>query len=143
MLCVCVLFSAFYPFKESFQYQVLLLFLNHFLICHFCFVGDAPRIIARGGFSGLLPDSSIDAYSFVSQTSVPGTLLWCDVQLTKDAIGICFPDVKMMNASHIQDVYPKRKNSYLLNGVLTQDWFTIDFNFKDLNTVFCKFKHLF
>ncbi|CAE6242173.1 unnamed protein product [Arabidopsis arenosa] len=100
--------------------------------------GDAPRIIARGGFSGLLPDSSIDAYSFVSQTSVPGAVLWCDVQLTKDAIGICFPDVKMMNASHIQDVYPKRKNSYLLNGVPTQDWFTIDFNFKDLTNVFLK-----
>lgn len=111
------------------------------------FVGDAPRIIARGGFSGLFPDSSLDAYSFVGQTSVSDAVLWCDVQLTKDATGICFPDVKMMNASTIQDVYPKRKNSYLLNGVPTQDWFTIDFNFKDLKTVFCKSKltvvHLF
>ncbi|CAD5334970.1 unnamed protein product [Arabidopsis thaliana] len=100
--------------------------------------GDAPLVIARGGFSGLLPDSSLDAYSFVSQTSVPGAVLWCDVQLTKDAIGLCFPDVKMMNASNIQDVYPKRKTSYLLNGVPTQDWFTIDFNFKDLTKVILK-----
>ncbi|EOA12945.1 hypothetical protein CARUB_v10025925mg [Capsella rubella] len=29
-----------------------------------------------------------------------------------------------------------KKNSYLLDGVLTQDWFTIDFNFKDLKNVF-------
>ncbi|KAL0886825.1 hypothetical protein Bca101_010808 [Brassica carinata] len=98
--------------------------------------GSAPLIIARGGFSGLLPDSSVDAYSIVSQTSVSAAVLWCDVQLTKDGVGICFPDVKMMNASSIQDAYPKRKNSYLLNGVPTQDWFTIDFTLKDLGTVF-------
>ncbi|VVB07905.1 unnamed protein product [Arabis nemorensis] len=98
--------------------------------------GDAPLVIARGGFSGLLPDSSLDAYSFVSQTSVPNAVLWCDVQLTKDGTGICFPDLTMMNASNIQDAYPKRKNSYLVNGVPTQDWFTIDFTFKDLSSVF-------
>ncbi|CAF2327889.1 hypothetical protein BRARA_J00984 [Brassica rapa] len=98
--------------------------------------GSAPLIIARGGFSGLLPDSSVDAYSIVSQTSVSGAVLWCDVQLTKDGVGICFPDVKMMNASSIQDAYPKRKNSYLVNGVPTQDWFTIDFTLKDLKSVF-------
>ncbi|CAG7910081.1 unnamed protein product [Brassica rapa] len=98
--------------------------------------GSAPLIIARGGFSGLLPDSSVDAYSIVSQTSVSDAVLWCDVQLTKDGVGICFPDVKMMNASSIQDAYPKRKNSYLVNGVPTQDWFTIDFTLKDLKSVF-------
>ncbi|KAL1209660.1 Glycerophosphodiester phosphodiesterase GDPDL4 [Cardamine amara subsp. amara] len=98
--------------------------------------GAAPRVIARGGFSGLLPDSSIDAYSFATQTSVPDAILWCDVQLTKDRTGICFPHVNMMNASNIQNVYPKRKNSYLLDGVPTQDWFTIDFTSRDLRTVF-------
>ncbi|CAF1761493.1 hypothetical protein Bca4012_044819 [Brassica carinata] len=98
--------------------------------------GSAPLIIARGGFSGLLPDSSVDAYSIVSQTSVSDAVLWCDVQLTKDGVGICFPDVKMMNASSIQDAYSKRKNSYLVNGVPTQDWFTIDFTLKDLKPVF-------
>ena len=106
-------------------------------------VGSAPLIIARGGFSGLLPDSSVDAYSIVSQTSVSDAVLWCDVQLTKDGVGICFPDVKMMNASSIQDAYSKRKNSYLVNGVPTQDWFTIDFTLKDLKPVFCKFNVTF
>lgn len=102
-------------------------------------VGEAPLIIARGGFSGMFPDSSVTAYSFVSATSVPDAVLWCDVQLTKDGVGICFPDVTMYKDSNVQDAYPKRKNSYLLNGVPTQDWFTIDFTSKDLKSVFCKF----
>ncbi|CAH8381796.1 unnamed protein product [Eruca vesicaria subsp. sativa] len=98
--------------------------------------GKAPRVIARGGFSGLFPDSSLNAYNFVAPTSAPNTVLWCDVQLTKDGVGICFPSVTMYNASNVQDAYPKKKNSYLLNGVPTQDWFTIDFTSKDLQTVF-------
>ncbi|XP_022546453.2 glycerophosphodiester phosphodiesterase GDPDL4-like [Brassica napus] len=98
--------------------------------------GEAPLVIARGGFSGLFPDSSVTAYSFVSATSVPDAVLWCDVQLTKDGVGICFPDVTMYKDSNVQDAYPKRKNSYLLNGVPTQDWFTIDFTSKDLKSVF-------
>ncbi|WZY81262.1 LOW QUALITY PROTEIN: hypothetical protein YC2023_027646 [Brassica napus] len=101
--------------------------------------GEAPLVIARGGFSGLFPDSSFNAYSFVASTSAPDAVLWCDVQLTKDGVGICFPYVTMYNDSNVQDAYPKKKNSYLLNGVPTQDWFTVDFTSRDLNTVFCKF----
>ncbi|KAG5383986.1 hypothetical protein IGI04_035456, partial [Brassica rapa subsp. trilocularis] len=97
--------------------------------------GEAPLVIARGGFSGLFPDSSVTAYSFVSATSVPDAVLWCDVQLTKDGVGICFPDVTMSKDSNIECAYPKRKNSYHLNGVPTQDWFTIDFTSKDLKRV--------
>ncbi|XP_019098148.1 PREDICTED: glycerophosphodiester phosphodiesterase GDPDL1-like [Camelina sativa] len=40
--------------------------------------GEAPRVIARGGFSGLLPDSSIDAYNLAIQTSVADVVLWCE-----------------------------------------------------------------
>lgn len=116
-------------------FQSLILF---FLILFFL-VGKAPLVIARGGFSGLFPDSSVTAYSFVSATSVPDAVLWCDVQLTKDGVGICFPNVTMSKYSDVEYTYPERKNSYLLNGVPTHDWFTIDFTSKDLNSVFCKF----
>uniref|UniRef100_M4F2E6 glycerophosphodiester phosphodiesterase n=1 Tax=Brassica campestris TaxID=3711 RepID=M4F2E6_BRACM len=97
--------------------------------------GDAPLVIARGGFSGLFPDSSLNAYSFAVQTSVPGSALWCDVQLTKDGAGICFPDLKLNNASTVEYVYPNRQKSYPVNGVSTQGWFTIDFSLRDLNDV--------
>ncbi|XP_019093983.1 PREDICTED: glycerophosphodiester phosphodiesterase GDPDL1-like [Camelina sativa] len=97
--------------------------------------GDAPRVIARGGFSGLLPDSSIDAYNLAIQTSVADVVLWCDVQLTKDGFGICFPDLNLANASTVQFVYPNGQKSYPINGVTTQGWFTIDSTLKDLKNV--------
>ncbi|EOA33697.1 hypothetical protein CARUB_v10019878mg [Capsella rubella] len=98
--------------------------------------GDAPLVIARGGFSGLLPDSSLDAYSLATQTSVADVVLWCDVQLTKDGVGICFPDLNLANASTIDLVYPNHKpKSYPVNGVTRQGWFTIDFSLGDLQNV--------
>ncbi|KAL0845382.1 hypothetical protein Bca101_018628 [Brassica carinata] len=74
--------------------------------------GDAPLVIARGGFSGLFPESSFNAYIFAKQISVAGAALWCDVQLTKDGAGICFPDLKLNNASTVESVYPKGQKSY-------------------------------
>ncbi|CAN7122693.1 unnamed protein product [Brassica rapa subsp. narinosa] len=100
---------------------------------------DAPLVIARGGFSGLFPDSSIDAYNFAMQTSVAGAVLCCDVQLTKGGHGVSFPDLKLNNASNIGDIYPNRQKSYPVNGVTTQGWFTIDFSLRDLNNVSCKY----
>ncbi|KAG2331641.1 hypothetical protein Bca52824_002821 [Brassica carinata] len=97
--------------------------------------GDAPLVIARGGFSGLFPESSFNAYIFAKQISVAGAALWCDVQLTKDGAGICFPDLKLNNASTVESVYPKGQKSYKVNGVSTQGWFTIDFSLGDLSNV--------
>ncbi|CAH8257292.1 unnamed protein product [Arabidopsis lyrata] len=97
--------------------------------------GDAPLVIARGGFSGLFPDSSLAAYQFAMQASLADVILWCDVQLTKDEVGICFPDLNLANASNIQDVYSTRRKSYRVNGVTTQGWFPIDFSLTELQNV--------
>ncbi|KAI9186281.1 hypothetical protein LWI28_015721 [Acer negundo] len=96
---------------------------------------DPPLVIARGGFSGLLPDSSLESYALAVMLSVPDVMLWCDVQLTKDAIGICFPDVKLQNASNIEYVYKGKDKAYLVNGVPTQGRFPIDYTIKDLANV--------
>ncbi|KAG5570360.1 hypothetical protein H5410_060126 [Solanum commersonii] len=100
--------------------------------------GHAPLVIARGGFSGLLPDSSYDAYIMALETSLPNAIIWCDVQLTKDGVGICFPDLKLDNASDIDFYFKNKKSKYLVNGVPTQGWFSIDYNFKDLAPVTLK-----
>ncbi|KAF9610690.1 hypothetical protein IFM89_024115 [Coptis chinensis] len=92
--------------------------------------GAAPLVIARGGFSGLFPDSSSNAYELVSLTSLPNTILWCDVQLTKDGVGIClsaltFDESTTFNTSDTKKVYN-------VNGVPTTGWFTVDY---DLNAL--------
>jgi glycerophosphoryl diester phosphodiesterase len=94
--------------------------------------GDAPLVIARGGFSGLYPDSSIAAYQLATLTSVADVVLWCDLQLTKDGLGICFPDLNLANASTIDRVYPNREKSYSVNGVTTKGWFPNDFSLTEL-----------
>ncbi|CAF2099774.1 unnamed protein product, partial [Brassica napus] len=86
--------------------------------------GKPPVVVARGGFSGLLPDSSENAYKMVKLTTSPDVTLWCDLQLTKDGAGICFPNLNLDNASNVKDVYPNHK-----------EWLSVGFTWKELSTV--------
>lgn len=97
----------------------------HFVL--FFLAGKPPVVVARGGFSGLLPDSSENAYKMVNLTTSPEVTLWCDLQLTKDGAGICFPNLNLDNASNVKDVYPNHK-----------EWLSVGFTWKELSTVTCK-----
>lgn len=112
------------------------------LLYVYLIAGKAPLVVARGGFSGVFPDSSLNAYFVAVQTGLQDLVVWCDVQLTKDGRGICFPDIRLENASFIELVYPKRRNTYVVNGVSTQAWFSFDFTFKELERVNSKLDHL-
>ena len=85
------------------------------------------QICKISGFSGVFPDSSSKAYEFVSVTTSLNLALWCDLQLTKDGVGICFPNLNLYNYSDVKDVYPNKK-----------EWFSVDFTWKDLSDVNCK-----
>ncbi|CAN6279028.1 unnamed protein product [Urochloa humidicola] len=100
--------------------------------------GKAPAIVAKGGFSGLFPDSSDNAYLFVASVSSPDTALWCDVRLTKDGASICLPSISMDNCTTIADVFPQGKKTYNVNGVSTTGWFSVDYKSTDLQKVFLK-----
>ncbi|KAF2303797.1 hypothetical protein GH714_023472 [Hevea brasiliensis] len=95
--------------------------------------GNPPLVVARGGFSGLFPDSSYYAYQFALETSVPDVILWCDVQLTKDGVGICAPDLRLENSTNISIL--NKYKTYLVNGVPTRGCFSVDFTFSDLSSV--------
>ncbi|KAK7288490.1 hypothetical protein RIF29_01950 [Crotalaria pallida] len=97
--------------------------------------GSSPLGIARGGFSGIFPDSSLPAYSLALNTSGPNAILWCDVQLTKDGAGICFPQLKLDNATDISIVYPGKARDYLVNEVPTRGWFSVDYDLNQLKNV--------
>nr|XP_043640009.1 glycerophosphodiester phosphodiesterase GDPDL3-like [Erigeron canadensis] len=98
--------------------------------------GDPPLVVARGGFSGLFPDSSINAYTFALITGVSDMILWCDVQLTNDNAGICLPNLNIDNGTTIAVAFNKGNKTYSVNGVPMTGWFPVDFSLKDLDKVF-------
>lgn len=74
-----------------------------------------------------------------AQTSTSNAALWCNVQLTKDAVGICLPDLNLSNSTNIFGVFPNKTMNYLVNGVPTSGYFSVDYNFEDLSSVTGKF----
>ncbi|KAJ4975157.1 hypothetical protein NE237_000263 [Protea cynaroides] len=97
--------------------------------------GNEPLVVARGGFSGIFPDSSSDAYNLALTTSFSTVVLWCDVQLTKDEVGICYPGLNLDNSSDISTDFKHRK-AYLVNGISVEGWFSVDYTFKELSNVY-------
>uniref|UniRef100_A0A0E0IE15 glycerophosphodiester phosphodiesterase n=1 Tax=Oryza nivara TaxID=4536 RepID=A0A0E0IE15_ORYNI len=97
--------------------------------------GKAPLVIAKGGFSGVFPDSSQNAYVFALSSTSGDTTLWCDVQLTKDGVGICLRDLLMNNCTSINQAYPAGEKAYIVNGQRSKGWFPIDYTISSLQSV--------
>lgn len=89
-------------------------------------------MVARGGFSGIFPDSSEFAVDMAMTSSMGDIVMYCDLQLTKDGMGICQPDVVLDNTTNIGMVYPDNKKMYLVNGKQVQGWFAVDYTFDEL-----------
>lgn len=85
------------------------------------------------------------AYKVAGLVSLPNVYFWCDVQLTKDAAGICAPKLMLGNSTDISNVYKNRSRTYSVNGVSMQGWFSVDFTLKELEapSVYCKYLSLF
>jgi glycerophosphoryl diester phosphodiesterase len=86
----------------------------------------------------VFPGSSQDAYAFASLASARDTSWWCDVQLTKDGVGICLGNIDMRNSTTIANVYPARKSTYVVDGASKAGWFSVDFNMSELLNVSCE-----
>lgn len=90
----------------------------------------------------MFPDSSSDAYSFALIASAPDTTLWCDLQLTKDGVGVCLRDINMQNCTNVAQAYPTRKRTYVIDGVRKNGWFTPDFTKDELQEkVICEYNN--
>lgn len=94
--------------------------------------GDGPIVVARQGYSGIFPEASEYAYQFATTTSLMGTALLCDLQLTKDGQGICRSDLRLDNATNIEAVFPKGEKTYTVNGEPVRGWFSIDYTANQL-----------
>ncbi|GJZ75386.1 glycerophosphodiester phosphodiesterase GDPDL3 [Tanacetum coccineum] len=121
-----------FPTTDWMKKEALLKAVDYLLVL----IRDPPFVVAHGGFSGLFPSSSFNAYKLASITSVNDLILWCDVQLTKDNVGICFPDLNLQNSSTIANVFEKGEKTYDVNGVSVKGYFPIDYTITDLDKVF-------
>ncbi|KAJ6731771.1 GLYCEROPHOSPHODIESTER PHOSPHODIESTERASE GDPDL6-RELATED [Salix purpurea] len=89
--------------------------------------GRGPSVIARGGFSGLFPESSDFANQMALATSLSDVVVLCNLQLTKDGVGICQGDIRLDNTTNIAMVFEKGSKTYKVNGQDITGWFAIDF----------------
>ncbi|CAL9244045.1 unnamed protein product [Arabidopsis halleri] len=95
--------------------------------------GQEPAVVARGGFSGLFPESSAPANDMAVSTSSPGLTMLCNLQMTKDGVGLCLSDIRLDNATTISSLFPKTQKTYKVNGQDLKGWFVLDY---DADTIF-------
>ncbi|CAM0946415.1 unnamed protein product [Alopecurus aequalis] len=94
--------------------------------------GSPPKVIARGGFSGLFPESSPYAYQYTMVSSLPDVILHCDLQLSSDGKGFCRSGLRLDKSTLIAEVYPKRDKTYKLGAEDIHGWFAVDFTADEL-----------
>ncbi|KAJ3679120.1 hypothetical protein LUZ60_017131 [Juncus effusus] len=94
--------------------------------------GEAPAVIARGGYSGVFPDSSTFAYKFAVATTTKDIILYCDLQMTKDGMGMCRNDIRLDNSTTVSSVFPKGMKEYVISGEKVRGYFSVDFTSDEL-----------
>ncbi|KAL3535065.1 hypothetical protein ACH5RR_003526 [Cinchona calisaya] len=95
--------------------------------------GGEPVVVARGGFSGVVPESSLPAYTLAQQTSLASTILLCDLQFTKDAVGFCLSNLNLQNSTDVAMAFQNLKpKTYNINGKNVEGWYGVDFLADDL-----------
>lgn len=92
------------------------------------FSGQEPAVVARGGFSGLFPESSASANALAISTSSPGLTMLCNLQMTSDGVGLCLPDIRLDNSTTISTLFPKGQKTYKVNGQDLKGWFALDYS---------------
>ncbi|CAN8248423.1 unnamed protein product [Cochlearia groenlandica] len=90
--------------------------------------GQEPAVVARGGFSGLFPESSAPANDMAISTSMPGFTMLCNLQMTQDGVGICLSEVRLDNSTTISTLFPKAQKTYKVNGQDLKGWFVLDYS---------------
>ncbi|KAI3524331.1 hypothetical protein L1887_02984 [Cichorium endivia] len=91
-----------------------------------------PLVIAQGGFPGLFPDSSGAGYAAAIAMGVIGTLKYCNLQLTKDNLGVCLPNLKLDNCTNAATRFPKHQRRYSIDGRDIDGWFPLDFTIDEI-----------
>ncbi|XP_012448234.1 glycerophosphodiester phosphodiesterase GDPDL7 [Gossypium raimondii] len=94
--------------------------------------GYPPLVIARGGFTGLFPESSVTAIDMALSSAASDLAVLCNLQLTKDSVGLCVTSLNLENTTNIEDSFPNASKTYKINGEDVKGYFAMDYSFKAL-----------
>ncbi|XP_042048320.1 glycerophosphodiester phosphodiesterase GDPDL6-like [Salvia splendens] len=89
--------------------------------------GGQPEVVALGGYSGFFPSSSMSAYDFAHDISMPGTIQYCNVHFSKDNVGFCIAQINLMNTTSIEEYDPKGVKEYNVYGQQVRGYFGVDY----------------
>lgn len=88
--------------------------------------------MARGGLSGVFPESSFLAIQMAMDFGTKGTVLYCNLQLTKDGVGLCQEDMNLQVSTNIDMKFPNDEKTYKINGKDVKGWFAVDYTIDDM-----------
>lgn len=94
-----------------------------------------PLVIANGGSSGILPGQTDPAYiDAANSTKFPVAFL-CDLQLTKDNMGVCRTGWNLSVSTNLSNILTNLSapSTYVIQGVPQTGYFSVDFNLTQLN----------
>lgn len=94
-----------------------------------------PLVIANGGSSGIFPGQTDPAYyDAANSTKFPMAFL-CDLQLTKDNLGICRTGWNLSASTNLTNILTNLSvpSTYVIQGVAQTGYFSVDFNLTQLN----------
>lgn len=92
-------------------------------------------VIANGGSSGILPGQTDPAYyDAANSTKFPMAFL-CDLQLTKDNLGVCRTGWNLSASTNLTNILSNvsAPSTYVIQGVAQTGYFSVDFNLTQLN----------
>ncbi|CAA0820644.1 Glycerophosphodiester phosphodiesterase GDPDL7 [Striga hermonthica] len=89
--------------------------------------GGQPEVVAHGGYSGFFPDSSQPAYDFSLDSSILGTILYCNMHFTKDSDAFCVAKMNLQNSTNIDEFDPKGAKTYNRYGQEVRGYFGLDY----------------
>lgn len=73
------------------------------------------------------------ANNLALQTSLPDTIIYCNLQISKDGGGYCLSSLNLANTTNIADLLPDGPKSYVIDGQPMQGYFTVDYTAEQLS----------
>lgn len=89
--------------------------------------GNPPLVIGRGGLSGLFPEGCEYAVDDSKALTVADWVFMCNLQMTKDGLGLCLSSINLDNATNIATVEPEGQKTFNVNGKDVKGWFSVDY----------------